>query len=213
MAVNGSPRKKWNTATLLQKALEGAASQGADTELIHLYDLDFKGCISCFACKATGGESYGKCAVKDDLTPILKKVEEAEAIILGSPIYFLDVTGEMRSFMERLLYPYLTYTDPPQSLFHRKINTGLICTMNVTEEEMKALGFGRQLSLNELMMQLIFGASESLYSFDTYQFKDYSKIAGNRFDPEKKEKTRKEVFPRDCEKAFEMGLRFARKNG
>jgi multimeric flavodoxin WrbA len=54
MAFNGSPKKKWNTATLLEKALEGAASQGAETELIHLYDLDFKGCISCFACKTRG---------------------------------------------------------------------------------------------------------------------------------------------------------------
>lgn len=45
MGFNGSPRKKWNTAILLSKALEGAASQGAETELIHLYDIDFKGCI------------------------------------------------------------------------------------------------------------------------------------------------------------------------
>jgi multimeric flavodoxin WrbA len=49
MAFNGSPRKKWNTATLLERALEGAGSQGAKTELIHLYDIDYKGCISCFA--------------------------------------------------------------------------------------------------------------------------------------------------------------------
>lgn len=49
IGINGSPRKKWNTATLLTKALEGAASQGADTELVHLYDLAFKGCMICFA--------------------------------------------------------------------------------------------------------------------------------------------------------------------
>lgn len=213
IALNGSPRKKWNTARLLEKALEGAASQGAETELIHLYDLDFKGCISCFACKTKGGESYGKCAVEDDLTPILRKVEEADAIILGSPIYFLDFSGEMRSFMERLLYPYLTYTDPPQSLFPRKINTGLIVTMNVTEEQMKEIGFGQHLGLNEMLMQIIFGAAESLYSFDTYQFKDYAEVVGNRFDPEKKEKRRREVFPKDCEKAFQMGVRFAQNNG
>ena len=45
IAFNGSPRKKWNTSTLLQKALEGSSSQGAETELIHLYDLNFNGCI------------------------------------------------------------------------------------------------------------------------------------------------------------------------
>ncbi|MDQ1253622.1 MAG: hypothetical protein QG646_2808 [Euryarchaeota archaeon] len=48
IAVNGSPRKKWNTATLLEKALEGAASEGAETELIHLYDFNFKGEKRCF---------------------------------------------------------------------------------------------------------------------------------------------------------------------
>ena len=52
IAFNGSPRKKeWNTITLLKNALEGSATVGADTELFHLYDLKFSGCISCFACK------------------------------------------------------------------------------------------------------------------------------------------------------------------
>jgi multimeric flavodoxin WrbA len=51
VAFNGSPRKDGNTATLLNKALEGAAAHGAEIEMIQLYDLNFKGCISCFACK------------------------------------------------------------------------------------------------------------------------------------------------------------------
>jgi len=80
MAFNGSPRREWNTATLLEKALEGAASMGAETELVYLYDLDFKGCRSCFECKLKGGKSYGKCAVRDDLRPILNKVEHADVI-------------------------------------------------------------------------------------------------------------------------------------
>jgi multimeric flavodoxin WrbA len=212
LAFNGSPRKTCNTATLLNKALEGAASQGEGIELIHLYDLDFKGCKSCFACKTKGGESYGRCAVKDDLTPILRKVEDADAIILGAPIYFLDVTGEMRSFMERLMFPFLTYTDPPQSLFPKKISTGFIYTMNATEQQMKEYGFDQHLGMNEMLLQIIFGASESLFSFDTYQFKDYSKVVADRFDPEKKAKRRVEIFPGDCENAFEMGARFAKKN-
>lgn len=120
LAINGSPRKKWNTAMMLEKAIEGAASKGAETNLIHLYDLKFKGCISCFSCKTRNGKSYGKCAVKDDLTPVYAEIKEAGAFILGSPIYFGDVTGEMRSFMERLLFPYLPYTTPRQSLFPEK---------------------------------------------------------------------------------------------
>jgi len=62
MAINGSPRKNWNTATLLEKALEGAASEGAETEIVHLYDLEFKGCTSCFACKLKGGKSLARCS-------------------------------------------------------------------------------------------------------------------------------------------------------
>jgi multimeric flavodoxin WrbA len=115
LAFNGSPRKEWNTAILLNKALEGAALQGAETELIHLYDLNYKGCISCFACKMKGGKSYGKCAVKDDLTPILKSIEEADGIILGSPVYFGTASAEMRAFMERLLYPYVVYEAEPSA--------------------------------------------------------------------------------------------------
>ena len=209
MAFNGSPRKRWNTATLLEKALEGAASKGAKTELIHLYDLDFKGCISCFACKTIGGKSYGKCAVKDDLKPIFRKIEKVDAIILGSPVYFGAVSGEMKSFMERLLFPYSTYTDPPQSLFPRKIKSGFIYTMGVTEKMFQEVGYSRQFNLHEMILKRIYGASEYMCSFDTYQFDDYSRVLSSRFDPEKKAQRRKEIFPKDCEKAFKMGARFA----
>jgi multimeric flavodoxin WrbA len=211
IAINGSPRKKWNTAKLLEKALEGAASQGGETEYIHLYDLNYKGCISCFACKTRGGESYGRCVIEDDLTPILRKIEEIDVIILGSPIYFGSVSGEMKSFMERLLFPYLSYDPPPRSLFPRKIDTGFIMTMNATEELMEKYGFSQHPILNRSILQMIFGASELLLSFDTYQFEDYSKVAADSFDHEKKARRRDEIFPQDCEKAYEMGVRFARK--
>ncbi len=211
MAFNGSPRKTWNTATLLAKALKGAASQGAETELIHLYELNFKGCISCFACKTIGGQSYGRCAVQDDLTPILQRVEEADALILGSPIYFGTVSGEMHSFMERLLFPFFTYTEPPQSLFPKKIPTGFIYTMNVTAEIAKDWGYRQHFDKNSRFLEVAFGSSESLFSFDTYQFKDYTKVVATRFDAVHKAKRRQEVFPQDCQRAFELGARLVRK--
>ena len=211
IAINGSPRKKWNTATMLEKALEGAASEGAETELIHLYDLDFKGCISCFACKLKDGKSYGKCAMKDELTHVLDKLKDADAVILGSPIYLGNSTGEMRSFMERFIYPYLVYSAHPISLFPGNIPVGYIYTLGATEEYLDAFGFRKVMELNEGVSTRIFGYSESLYSTDTYQFDDYSKYVADRFDPEEKAKRRAEVFPRDCEKAFEMGVRFVKR--
>ena len=206
LAFNGSPRKKWNTATLLKKALEGAASQGAETELVHLNDLNFKGCQSCFSCKTRGGKSYGKCAFKDELTPILEKIKETNAIILGSPIYLHTETGQMRMFMERLIFPYIEYSDT-RTLLPKKINTGFIYTMNIKEDHIREFGYDTHIHVNEILFKKIFGASESLLSIDTYQFDDYSKVVADLFDTEAKAKRRKEIFPQDCEKAFGMGAR------
>ena len=209
IAISGSPRKKCNTDTLLNKSLEGAEAQGAETELINLYDLNYKGCKSCFSCKTIGNKSYGKCAVKDDLTQVLEKFENSDAVIFGSPIYFGTVTGEMRSFMERLCFPYYTYTDPPKPQFPKKINTGFIYTMNVTEEQKNRLGYEVHFKTIEYYLKSLFGSTEQLFSYDTYQFKDYSKVLADRFDEKQKAKTHKEIFPDDCMKAFEMGARFA----
>ena len=209
IGVNGSPRKKWNTAMLLAKALEGAAAQGAQTESFHLYDVNYKGCVSCFACKMKEGKSYGRCAVKDDISPILAKVGEADVIILASPLYFGTVTGEMRSFMERLVFPYFTYTDPPSSIFPRKLRTGFIYALGASEELAKERGFDKHIMANGMLLKMVFGASETLCSFDTYQFEDYSKVVAPRWDPEEKARIRAEVFPVDCRNAFEMGARLA----
>jgi multimeric flavodoxin WrbA len=205
IAINGSPRKSWNTATLLQKALAGAESAGSETELVHLYDLEFKGCTSCFACKLKGGKSYGRCAMKDDLTPILNNIERADALILGSPIYFGSVTGEMRSFMERLMFPYLTYTNPPASLFPKKIPTAFIYTMNVSKEQMMEF-YGVHIQSNEQTLSRMFGACESFFFNETLQFEDYAKVVFSYFSSEERVERHTNVFPQDCKRAFEMGV-------
>jgi multimeric flavodoxin WrbA len=90
------------------------------------------------------GKSYGACAVKDDLTPILGKIEKAGAIILGSSIYLGGVTGEMRSFLERLVFPYLVYDAERSSLFKKKIPVGFIYTMGAPENRIKEAGYEQQ---------------------------------------------------------------------
>jgi multimeric flavodoxin WrbA len=209
IGINGSPRKQWNTATLVAKALEGAAEQGAQTELVHLYDLDFKGCTSCFACKTRGGKSYGCCAMKDGLTPLLEKIATADALVIGSPVYFGSVTGETRSFMERLLFPYLTYTVPYGTLFPKKLATAFIYTMNVPEERSREFGYEYFIKANERYGQMLLGSSESLCAFDTCQVDDYSKVVIESFDPLHKAKRRAEALPLDCQRAFDLGRRLA----
>jgi multimeric flavodoxin WrbA len=128
-------------------------------------------------------------------------------LILGSPIYFGDVTGELRSFIERLLFPYLVYTFPPKTLFPKKIGIGLIYTMNCPEAFAAKVGYDRLFSGNEQIMNMILGKAESLMSYETYQFKDYSKVVADGIDEAQRRKRREEVFPADCEKAFNLGAR------
>ena len=170
IGINGSPRKSWNTAILLRKALAGAKSKGAKTEFVHLYDLSYKGCISCFSCKKIGGRSYGRCAVKDELTPVLKRIAEAQVLILGSPLYFHTESGEMRSFMERLLFPYVTYTPERACIFPGETRTALIYTMNVSEENMAAYHQDVSVAASRGVMTRVFGNCEALLSTDTLQF-------------------------------------------
>ena len=193
-----------------EKALEGAASEGAETELIHLYDLNYKGCASCFACKTRDSKTYGECAISDDLTPILRKIKNAHAFVLGTPVYFGAISGEMKSFLERLMFPYRTYTDPPITLCPHKTKTGFIYTMNVTEADMEKLGYLHFVENNEMFLEAIFGSIETLLSFDTYQFDDYAKMVADRFDEKTKANRRRDIFPLDCEKAYEMGRRLTK---
>jgi len=205
IGINGSPRKSGNTAILLGKALAGADSKKAETELIHLYDLNFKGCISCFACKKLKGKSYGKCIVADDLLGVFKKIESADALVLGSPIYFGEVTGEMRSFLERLFFQYHVYDNERSVLFPKKIKTGFIFTMNAPERVTKDIGYEQKFKGYEGILKHFFGSSKTLAVMDTWQFDDYSKYMTTGFNIEAKAKRRDEIFPVDCEKAYQFG--------
>lgn len=208
LALNGSPRKQWNTATLLTKALEGAATQGASTELVHLYDLDYKGCTSCFACKLLGSPSYGRCAMQDGLRSVLDTIEtKVEVLLLGSPIYFGQMSGEMRSFLERLLFAPLVYSNPPRSIFPRPIRTAVFYTMNVHEALCSQLGYEAMFRATEAALCRTFGTAETFCCHDTCQFADYGKVRMEFMDPVHKAARRATVFPQDCQRAFDLGRR------
>ena len=152
LGINGSPRKECNTATVLKKSMEGASSEGADTELINLYDYNFKGCTSCFSCKLKNGPSYGHVDIWMKLSPILKNVENIDALFLGSPIYLGTVTGVMRSFLERLTFPYLVYDNNRTSIFPKKLPVVFIYTMGANEKFIKALSIDQHIELNEMIL-------------------------------------------------------------
>ena len=203
LAINGSPRKRWNTYTLIEKCLEGAKAKGAETEIINLYDLQFKGCNSCFICKLKE-HTVTKCAMKDKLELVLQKVCECDALVLGSPIYLGNITGEMKSFMERLLFPYISYEGKP-STFGKKIKSVFFYTMNIPPEDFRSKGYLKLFKANQAFLERIFGPSKYLYSLATYQFDNYDKYAMSFFDGNDRLKRKETVFLKECEKAFKLG--------
>jgi multimeric flavodoxin WrbA len=209
IGLNGSPRKGWNTHILVEEALKGAAAQGAETELINLYDLSFKGCVSCFECKRRGGSSLGRCALRDDLRPVLDKIDRCDAFVLGSPIYIGEVSAATRAFIERLTFQYISYEKNSAPLFTRKIPVGLIYTMNVPEAFLEQTGYKAKFQGYEGLFSRIFGSSaRTLASTETWQTEDYGKYGITMADEGARRKRREEVFPQDRRKAFELGASF-----
>jgi len=210
--LNGSPRKNFNTAMLLKEAQRGAESVGAEAEYFNLYDYKFKGCLSCFSCQRKGSTTHGVCAIKDDIQPILEKCVAADAIILGSPVYFSYPSGVFRCFLERLLFANHTYmVDKEKGGLKRRLDriipTGVIFTMNCPEELAGRIHYDILMGESVKNLEHIMGYAEGLYSYDTLQFNDYSKYNCDLFDPAHKKEMREKQFPKDMECAFELGKR------
>ena len=207
LAINASPRKTWNTARMLESALDGCRDVGAETKLVHLIDLTFKGCISCFACKRLGGESYGQCAVRDDLQSVLKEVWDSDVLIVGSPVYFSDVTADLRAFLERLWFAGLMYNKEHMVRNPKRMPVGIIFTTNAPQEN-----FHKALNENMVgIMERFIGPTELIEANDTLQFDDYSKYDASMFDVEAKIKRHEEVFPIDLKRACELGRQMVEK--
>lgn len=207
--INGSPRKNWNTHELLKEAEKGAQAAGAETELFHLYDIDFRDCRSCFACKLRGNTTDGICAVKDGLKPVYEKIMDSDGLIIGSPVYYGNLTGETISFINRLLFPTMHYEDDGVKLVKKPKRCGLIMTMNVPEDKLEQFGYPPRFESMSATIGGNLGSCETLYSCDTYQFSDYGKYYAGRFDARHKAEHREKQFPVDRQHAYEMGKRIA----
>lgn len=207
LAINGSPRKKWNTAQLLEQVVAGAASGGAQARLEHLRDLDYSGCVSCFHCKDPQGKSYGRCVLKDDLRGLLDEVHEADVLVLGTPFYFSTETALTRAFLERLWFQYFLYTHTKPPLSPRKKAVALLYTMNVKEEAIVPFHKDVIIDRAKYLMETLFAPTEVFLCTDTKQVKDYSKYEVDIWDTAAKDRRHEEVFPQDLARAFDLGAR------
>ena len=205
MIIDGGPRKTFNTASMLQKFAEGAMSVSSDIEVktTRLYGLDYKGCMSCMACKIKGKAS-NVCKFKDALTPVLEEIAEADGLVLGSPIYFGDVTGQMRTFLERLAFPWLSYNDYSLTA-PKRMPVVLMETMNGLPDRNNSQGYGSM----EYCITNALGQPEHLNAYNTYQVKNYDRFELASFSEEAKRQYRDEHWEQDLQRAFDAGRRMA----
>ena len=203
--IDGGPRATFNTASMLKKFAEGASSVSNEIEVktFRLYALDYKGCMSCMACKIKRKAS-NVCKFKDALTPVLEEIAQADGLVLGSPIYFGDVTGQMRTFLERLAFPWLSYNDYSMTA-PKRMPVVLLETMNGLPNRNNSQGFGSM----EYCIANALGQPDKLYAYNTYQVKNYANFELGGFSEEAKRKYREEHWEEDLQKAFDAGKRMA----
>lgn len=119
VAFNGSPRKDGNTYILLDTVLKELESEGIETEIVHVGDRNIHGCIACGKCRDA---LNNKCVFTDDIVnECVQKIIEADGIILGSPVYFADLTAQMKAFIDRV-----GYICRPNKLLKRKLGASVV---------------------------------------------------------------------------------------
>ncbi len=97
IGIDGSPRKNGNTEKLVKKVLAGAEEAGGKTEFLKLADLSINYCQGCGTCRSTG-----ECVIKDDMDRVVDSIQQSDVIVLGSPVYAWQVSGNTKVFMDRL---------------------------------------------------------------------------------------------------------------
>ena len=204
--IDGGPRKNMNTAQLLQRFADAAKSVNEEIEakVVRLYDLDYKGCMSCMACKVKGKAS-NICRYKDGLTPLLEEIAQADGLVLGSPIYFGEVTGQMRSFLERLAFPWLSYNDYSLTA-PKRMPVVLVETMNGTPDRNNSNSFGSM----QWCIATALGEPQRIIAYNTCQVAHYDRYELGGFSEEAKHAWHDAHWEEDLQKAYEAGQRMAK---
>jgi len=113
VCVLGSPRENGNSATIADRFCSTAEKLGGEVRKFVLNKLDYRGCQGCMACKT----KLDRCVVEDDLTTVLDAVRDTDVLVLASPVYYWDVSSQMKGFLDRT-FSYLVpdfITNPVKS--------------------------------------------------------------------------------------------------
>ncbi len=207
LAVNGSPRRHKNTETVLEHAVRGAGG----SRIAQLYPMRWSGCIGCYKCKKRDKVS-SLCRFEDELTPLLEEAQEADVLLVATPVYFFTESAATRAFIERLLYPWTGFfADGYGTRRPKPMVAGLIYTLANTEGGTAEHGHGHFTGSTRQFFSLHFSHHECLMVYETLHAEHYGKYAFDAFDADARKKVHEEQFPKDCERAYALGASLAAK--
>lgn len=129
LGIYSSPRKAGNTDQILDKALEGALTAGAEVSKIYARDLSVSGCLECGGCAKTG-----RCVVRDDMDSVYPMLESAAIIFLGSPIFFYALPAQVKALIDRAqaLWSKRMLEKPPEKRKHYDSGKGYLIAAGAT---------------------------------------------------------------------------------
>lgn len=203
IALNGSPRKKFSCGPMLESFVNGVhyINNNIEVKYINIYDYNFKGCMSCLNCKIKNNPNH--CMIKDDIQELLIEIRDCDAFVFASPIYYFDLSGELRSFFERLMYP---------GPVNKSIPIIAIYSMNANENEM-LVSFRKHIDDIEMFLKHCFHSDiQELFAFNSLQrLGDDDLYKPSRSNHVEKRNRRNNEFPKDLKKAYSLGKSVARK--
>jgi multimeric flavodoxin WrbA len=169
IGLSASPRKEGNTAWAINKILEGAKEQGAEIQSFYSSDLDIKPCKGCLGCKQSD-----RCAINDDMQQLYDALGQADALVLGSPVYMGQMSAQAKIFTDRL-YAQIT---PRFSPHFKEKNAGKKLVLVFTQGNPDSAKF-----------QVYFDYTKAMFQMLEFDVKGVHVIAGLRNEPahEKKE--------------------------
>ena len=192
IVINADPKMKQEIGKLLKSASEGAKSVGSEVEYFDLYRMDIKGCMLCSICKKKNKESF-KCYWRDDLSPIIEKILNADTLLIGSQIFFNEPTSHYRALVERLIYCIVSYD---RNYYYKgKVNVGIFYSVISPKKK------------NEKSVRPTLKSTEDLFKMLNGEVKVYASYKGLRSQRKTDEQIKEKMqeFDIDLEKAFEIG--------
>ncbi|EAX89434.1 iron-sulfur flavoprotein, putative [Trichomonas vaginalis G3] len=207
LLFNASARNSGNTVTILKAIKEGIESVGKTAEIVHLDKLKFSGCQGCLQCKRPNAPA--SCIIRDDATKYIDQLKNVDAFVIGSPVYFGNLTGPFYSFYQRALYCHFNYCAEKRSKLTRPVKTGLVYTCGAPQNAFENM-YAPQFQHNKDYHEMVFkGKCQVLVNPFQLLAKDVSKLWIPSDPTELKKKWFAEHQEGVLKQAFDMGVSLA----